>query len=158
MTMQGRDRLLRKMAALAKIQGPPRRRMREALDISAKEITDLQRRLAPVDSGDLQRSIGYTFGYYKAANANVRGVAGGTGGADPDLSVTIHAGDAKAWYAALIEFGSAGPWTIGGRFAGATHPGFAPQPYFMPAWRALRKRAKSRVTRAMKKGIKEAIG
>ncbi len=131
--------------------------MREALEISAKEITDMQKRLAPVDSGDLQRSIGYTFGFYKAENANVRGVSESAGGADPDLSVTIHAGDAKAYYAAFLEFGTQGPYQIGGRFAGTTHPGTTAQPFFYPAYRSLKQRAKSRLTRAMRKGIKEAV-
>lgn len=132
-------------------------RIRDALEQNAKEITELQKRLASVDDGDLQNSIGYTFGFYKAENANVRGVSGGTGGADPDLSVTIHAGDAKAFYALMVEIGTAGPYRIGGRFEGAQHPGNNAQPFFFPGYRALKKRARSRLTRAMKKGIREAV-
>jgi HK97 gp10 family phage protein len=153
MTLRNRARLLRKLAA---IQGAPRAAMRKALAQNAAEITEMQKRLAPVDSGDLRDSIGFTFGKYRAANANVRGVAGGDGAGDPDLSVTIHAGDEKAFYAAFLEFGAAGPWQVGGRFAGATHPGFSAEPYFYPAWRALRRRSKSRLTRAMRKAIKDA--
>lgn len=152
MTLQNRDRLLRKLAA---IQGAPRAAMKEALRQNATEIVAMQKRLAPVASGDLRNSIGFTFGTYRSANANVRGVSGG-GGGDPDLSVTIHAGDARAFYAAMLEFGASGPWTIGGRFAGATHPGFSAEPFFYPAWRALRRRSKSRLTRAMRKSIREA--
>ena len=154
--MEGRKSLLTKLERLARIQGPPRRRMREALEKSAQEIIAMQKRLAPVDDGDLRNSIGYTFGFYQAENSNVRGVTAG-GGADPDLSVTLHAGDAKAFYAAFVEFGTSGPYTVGGKFAGAQHPGITAQPYFFPAYRALRKRAKSRLTRAMKRGIKEAV-
>ena len=153
MSLQNRDRLLRK---LARIQGAPRAAMRQALEQNAAEITAMQKRLAPVASGDLRNSIGSTFGKFRAANANVRGVAGG-GGSDPDLSVTIHAGDAKAFYAAFLEFGASGPWQIGGRFEGATHPGFSAQPFFYPAWRALKRRSKSRLTRAMRKSIKDAV-
>lgn len=152
MTLQNRDRLLKKLAA---IQGAPRKAAREALKKNAAEIVAMQKRLAPVRSGDLQNSIGYTFGRYRAANANVRGVSAGTSG-DPDLSVTIHAGDAKAWYAALVEFGTSGPYRIEGRFEGATHPGSRAVPFFYPAWRALNRRAKSRLTRTMRKAIKEA--
>jgi HK97 gp10 family phage protein len=152
MTMQNRARLLKRLAA---IQGAPRKVLRAALAKSAEEITAMQKRLAPVDSGDLRDSIGYTFGSYTPDNANVRGVAAG-GGGDPDLSVTLHAGNAKAFYAAFIEFGAAGPWEISGKFQGAEHPGFKPQPYFYPAYRALRKRAKGRITRTARKAIRDA--
>ncbi len=152
MTLQNREKLLKKLAA---IQGAPREAMKAALTQNAVEITDMQKRLAPVDSGDLRNSIGYTFGEYRAANANVRGVSGG-GGGDPDLSVTIHAGDEKAFYARWLEFGVSKSWTIGGKFEGAAHPGFSAEPYFFPAWRALKRRSKSRLTRAMRKAIKEA--
>jgi HK97 gp10 family phage protein len=154
MTLRNRDNLLKKLAA---IQGAPRAAMRAALQKNAAEITDMQKRLAPVQSGDLRNSIGYTFGKYKAANSNVRGVVGGDGAGDPDLSVTIHAGDEKAWYAAILEFGVAKEWTVGGKFAGATHPGMSPEPYFYPSWRALRRRSKSRLTRAMRKAIKDQL-
>jgi len=144
-------------AKLARIQGAPRTAIHAALRQGAEEITAMQKRLAPRDSGDLADSIGYTFGDYRAQNANVRGVMGGTSGNDPDLSVTLHAGDAKAYYAMFVEFGTAAH-TAGGKFKGAQHPGTAPHPFFYPAYRALRKRAKSRISRATTKSIKEAAG
>jgi HK97 gp10 family phage protein len=67
----------------------------------------------------------------------------------------IVAGDAKAWYARLVEFGTA-PHVNGGRFAGTLHPGASPRPFFYPVFRANRRRARSRLTRAIRKGIKEA--
>jgi HK97 gp10 family phage protein len=152
MSLQNRDKLLRK---LERIQGLPRIRMRAALVTGAEEITAMQKRLAPVDSGDLRNSIGYTFGSYSPANANVRGPrAGGAG--DADLSVTIHAGDARAFYAAFLEFGTAGPYEIKGRFAGASHPGITAQPFFYPAVRTLRRRVKGRITRAGRKALRDA--
>jgi HK97 gp10 family phage protein len=153
MAMQGRESMLRKLKA---IQGLPRTRMKEALNQNAQEISDAQKRLVSVDDGDLRRSIGYTFGDYRPENSNVRGVSS-AGGGDPDLTVTIHAGDAKAFYAAFIEFGTQGPYTIKGRFEGATHPGIRAQPFFYGPYRAYRKRAKSRLTRAMRKAIRESI-
>lgn len=156
MTMEGRQRFLRKMEKLAQIQGAPRQKMRGALETNAKEITSFQKQLAPKDDGDLERSISYTFGTYRPENANVRGVAFG-GGGDPDLTVTLHAGDAKAFYAAFVEFGTAGPYEIKGRFAGSTHPGITAQPYFFPAYRALKRRAKTRLTRVMKKAIRDSV-
>ena len=113
----------------------------------------MQKRLVPVEGGDLKNSIGYTFGSYSAANPNVRGVGGG--GGDSDLSVTVHAGDAKAFYAAFLEFGTSGPYKIKGKFAGATHPGIHAQPYFYPAYRTLKKSMKSRMGRATRKAIQD---
>jgi len=155
MRIKGKERLVK---VLAKMPREVRKEVRAQLEKSAKQISEMQQRLAPVDDGDLRRSISYTFGVYKAENSNVRGVAAGSGLGDPDLSVTLHAGDAKAYYAAWIEFGVSGPWTVGGKFAGATHPGIGRQAYFMPAFRAGRKSAKSGITRAVKRGIKQAIG
>lgn len=152
MSLRNRQRLLKKLAA---IQGAPRKALREALDKSAAEITAMQKRLAPVRSGDLRESIGYTFGDYTPANANVRGVRAG-GGGDPDLTVTLHAGDAKAFYAAWVEFGAAGPWKIEGRFEGSTHPGLTSQPFFYPAFRSMKRRAASRLTRTARKAIRDA--
>lgn len=164
--VQNRDRLAKRLAA---IQGAPRKAIHEALKQSAEEVTAMQKRLAPVKSGDLKNSIGYTFGNYKAVNANVRGVTAGGGAGDPDLSVTIHAGDEKAWYAALVEFGTSahtikpkrpgGLLNIYGRLiTSVSHPGAAPRPFFYPAWRASRKRVKSRISRATTKSVKQAAG
>lgn len=153
MALKGRQALLQKMERMGKA---PRAAAREALRKSADEINALQRRLAPVVSGDLQLSIRYTFGSYKPENANVRGVGASGGTGDPDLTVHFHAGDAKAFYAAWIEFGTAGPWEIKGKFIGSTHPGFAAQPFFYPAFRSLRRKAMSRITRALRKAIKDA--
>ena len=126
--------------------------MKPALEKGAQEITEMQKRLVPVDSGALRNSIGYTFGTYRPDNANVRGVAAGFDG-DADLSVTIHAGDAVAWYAKLVEFGVS-PHTAGGKFKGAKHPGTAPNGFFYAPARSLAKRVKARVSRAMSKAVK----
>lgn len=149
MAIQNRDRLLKKLAA---IQGAPRTAIKAALDKSAAEIVAMQKSLVPRKTGALANSIGYSFGGFTADNANVRGVSGGAGG-DPDLTVIIHAGDAKAFYAAWVEFGTA-PHPSGGKFEGTENPGTPAQPYFYPAYRALKKRAKSRISRATKQAIK----
>jgi len=113
----------------------------------------MQKRLVPKDSGALERSIRVVKGSYTPDNANVRGV-GGAGDGDPDLTVRVVAGDATAWYARLVEFGTA-PHINRGRFPGTQHPGTRPQPYFFPAVRALRRRVKSRITRATRKAARE---
>lgn len=149
MTMQGRDRLLQKLKA---IQGAPRAAMRAALEANAKQMVATARGLVAVDSGALRDSIGYTFGDYAPANANVRGFGGASRG-DPDLTVTVHAGSDRAFYASMVEFGTR-PHLLGGRFAGAQHPGSTPQPFFFPAFRANKKSMKQRLTRAARKAIK----
>ncbi len=150
MAMEGRARMLNRLAA---IQGRPRAAMRAALEQGAQQVVASAKNLAPTRSGALKASIGATFGAYKAANANVRGVAGG-GQGDPDLSVTIHAGDATAFYAAFVEFGTAAH-VNGGLFKGSDHPGSVAQPFFYPAWRANKKSVKARIARAMKKSIRD---
>lgn len=129
--------------------------MRQALEQGAQQIVSTAKNLVPKDSGDLERSIGYTFGNYTPENSNVRGVTAG-GGGDPDLSVTIHAGDAKAFYAAFQEFGVS-PHDAGGKFKGAKHPGNAAQPFFYVSYRMHRRSVKSRVSRAMNKAIRDSL-
>jgi HK97 gp10 family phage protein len=112
-----------------------------ALKLSAEEMTSTAKSFAPVDSGDLRNSIGYTFGEYKPENSNVRGVTGGGGKLnDPDLTVSVHAGDAKAYYAAFVEFGTVDT---------------PAQKFFFPAYRLVKKRVKSRISRATSKAAKK---
>jgi len=144
--VQNRERLLRKLAAIPQ---KVRQHLGPGLEQGASEVVAAAKNLVPKDSGALERSITYKKGS--------RSTARGTQQGDPDLTVHIVAGNDEAWYARLVEFGTA-PHENKGRFPGTQHPGTRPQPYFFPAWRAYRKRVKSRVTRAMKKGIKEAVG
>ena len=164
--VQNRDRLLKR---LAKIQGAPREAIHDALRQGAQEVTAMQKRLAPHASGDLRNSIGYTFGSYRPENSNVRGMTASSGGGDPYLTVTVHAGNAKAYYAAFVEFGTSaheikpqrpgGLLNIYGRLiSSVNHPGATPQPFFFPGWRATRKRVKSRISRATTKSVKKAAG
>jgi len=165
MAMQNRTRLLEK---LKRIQGAPRKAMRAALEQGAKQIVSTAQSLVPVKSGALSASISYTFGTYTPDNSNVRGVSVGAGEGDADLSVTIHAGDAKAFYAAFVEHGTnphyiakGGGTKIGqlkGRMTkGAMHPGAKASPFFFPAYRANKRSVKARISRAMNKAIKESI-
>lgn len=133
-----------------------RRTIRKALEKGAYDIAESARAFAPVDDGDLRRSIDFTFGQYTPDNANVRGVGSTAGFHDKDLSVTVHAGDEKAYYASFVEFGTkAHP--AGGKFKGATVPAIAAQPYFYPAYRANKKKVVAGVNRAITKAAKEAV-
>lgn len=163
--MRNRERLLAKLAA---IPDAVRKEIAGALDKGADEIVAMQKRLVPEDSGDLKRSIRKVKGTYTPENANVRGMASG-GKGDPDLTVRIVAGDDKAWYARFVEFGTA-PHTIkaknpsgllyfnGTRVPQVNHPGSEPRPFFYPAYRALRRRVKSRIARATTKAVKSVAG
>jgi HK97 gp10 family phage protein len=140
MKIQNRDRLKAKLAAIPK---EARAEIHKALDKSATEMVETAQSFAPVKTGALRNSIGKTFGEYAADNPNVRGVTAGGGVGDPDLTVTIHAGDQEAYYAAFVEFGTK---------AAPAHP------YFFPAWRLLKKRVLSRIKRATTKAAKKVAG
>lgn len=147
--VQGLDRLNRKLKAFPKAVEAE---ISKAMEQSANEIVSLAKSLAPVDSGDLQMSIGWTWGD-APKGAMVLGKVKAAGKGSGNLQITVFAGGGDAYYARMIEFGTA-PHLNGGRFAGSSHPGTAAQPFFYPAYRASRKRAKGRVTRAVNKAAK----
>ncbi|MBJ6986941.1 HK97-gp10 family putative phage morphogenesis protein [Devosia sp. MC521] len=147
--IQGLESLKRKLRAFPKAVESE---IRKAMEQSANEIVALAKSLAPVDSGDLQMSISWTWGEApKGAIVLGRVKSGAT--ATGNMKITVFAGGGDAYYARMIEFGTA-PHLNGGRFAGSKHPGSAAQPFFYPAYRAVRKRAKGRVTRAVNKAAK----
>jgi len=124
----------------------------KAMEQSADEIVMMAKSLAPVVSGDLQMSISWTWGDAPKGSA-VLGKVKTSGRGAGNLQITVFAGGGDAYYARMIEFGTA-PHLNGGRFAGSQHPGTAAVPFFYPAYRANRKRAKSRITRAINKAAK----
>jgi HK97 gp10 family phage protein len=142
----GLDRLNRKLSALPiAAQTAVRKAMREA----AESIIDMMKNLVPVGDGDLRDSIDWTWG--KAPKGTMTlGKVRSTGS---ENTITIFAGNSKAWYARLVEFGTS-PHINGGKFAGTEHPGTKAQPYFYVSYRANRRRAKSKVTRAINKAAK----
>lgn len=149
--IQNRERLLAKMRALP---AEVRSSIKQALAQGADEITEMQKRMAPAKSGDLRNSIKQTWGGDKERYSSL---SVGAGGGDPDLTVRISAGNSKVRYAHLVEFGTA-PHINGGKFAGSQHPGTTAQPFFYPPYRALRKRVKSRISRATTKAAKKVAG
>jgi len=143
----GLDRLRKK---LQRFPGVVEAEIKAAMEASANEIVALAKSLAPTDSGDLRNSIAWTYGDApKGAIVLGRVKASNSG----NLRITVYAGGPDAYYARFIEFGTA-PHINGGRFAGSGHPGSSAQPFFYPAYRAARKRARGRVTRAVNKAAK----
>lgn len=144
----GLDKLRRKLKAIPKAA---KDEARKAVVQGAEEIAALQRNLAPVDDGDLKASIHVT---KPGETTPPYSQPGGSRTANPEQAI-VTAGNTKVRYAHLVEFGTA-PHTNGGLFAGTQHPGTTEQGFFWPAYRALRKRVKSRITRNINKAIKAA--
>lgn len=134
---------------LQKLPAAAESAIRAAMEQGANEIIALMKSLVPVDSGELRDSIGWTWGErpkYSQAIASVKS-------ADGKLALTIFAGNSKVRYAHLVEFATAAHEN-GGLYAGTMHPGTKAQPFFFVSWRTLRRRTKSRITRAITKSAK----
>lgn len=133
MTISG-TRSLRKK--LARIPALVAQRGRDAMEKSADEIVAMMKRLVPVDQGDLRDSIKWTWGD-APKGAAVIAQSEVTAG---NVRLTIYAGNAEAYYARWIEFGTSK---------------MAAQPFFFPSYRALRARTKRRIATATRKALKE---
>lgn len=147
--IQGLDRLNRKLKSFP---DAAREEIAKAMEQSANEVVALAKSLAPVDDGDLQMSISWTWGDAPKGSM-VLGKVKSKGAGAGNLQITVFAGGGDAFYARFVEFGTA-PHLNGGRFAGSQHPGTGAKPFFYPAYRAVRKRVKGRVTRAVNKSAK----
>lgn len=128
-----------------------REEIRKAMEVGATEIVTMMKRLVPVDQGDLRDSIGWTWGA-APEGFMVIGEVQGRGYGDGNLRITIYAGDestlvegARVYFqkAMLVEFGT--------RMTKA-------QPFFFVSYRALRRRSRSRITRAVNKAAKSVAG
>jgi HK97 gp10 family phage protein len=150
--IQGLDRLNRKLAQLPMVA---RKRIREAMEQGADEIVAMMKALVPEKSGDLKDSIAWTWGAAPKGALTLATVRGrGVRSTGSENTITIYAGNAEAYYARFVEFGTAAH-TAGGMFAGATIPAIPASPFFFVSYRANRKRVKSKITRAVNKAAKE---
>ncbi|MBY5585309.1 HK97-gp10 family putative phage morphogenesis protein [Rhizobium leguminosarum] len=147
MTIKGLKELQRKLDRLPAVA---KARIRQAMEQGADEIVTMMRSLVPTDSGDLRDSIAWTWGR-APKGALTLGKVQSVGG---DLTITVYAGNATAYYSRFVEFGTASH-TAGGKFAGATIPAIPASPFFFISFRANRKKVKSRITRAINKAAKE---
>lgn len=138
------QRKLRRLPAAAE------ERIKEAMEQGANEIVALMKSLVPVDSGELRESIGWTWGEAPKYSQRIASVKS----KDGSLALTIFAGNSRVRYAHLVEFATRAH-VNGGKFAGSMHPGTEAQPFFFVSWRALRRRTKGRVTRAITKSAKD---
>lgn len=153
MTVKGLSKLQQKLAALP---AAVKEEISKAMEQGAQEIVDFARRLVPVDEMTLYESIGWTWGE-PPEGALV--LARSKRRQGDGLRITVYAGGGEAFYARWVEFGTAphnvarGGGTVAGRRSlasggGLGHPGARAQPFFFPAYRASRKRIRSRISRA----------
>lgn len=106
----------------------------KALDASATEIAGAAQLLAPAEDGDLRASIR-------------------TGQGEHDLSRTIEAGGPTTTRPVREGVSATYDYALGTEWGTADTRA---QPYFFPAWRLGRKRAKGRIARAVRKAAKAA--
>jgi hypothetical protein len=130
-----------------------REEIRKAMEAGAAEMVALAKSLVPRDSGDLANSIGWTWGDAPKGSMALGEVRGGAGAGN--LRITIYAGSSEVFWARWVEFGTS-PHANAGQFEGSEHPGTAAQPFFFVSFRALRRRIKGRVSRAITKSAKRA--
>jgi HK97 gp10 family phage protein len=150
MSVEGLKKLNEK---LKRIPVTAKNAARDAVTQGATEIATLQKNLAPVDEGDLRDSITVT---PPGGTTPPYSQPGGSRTAGP-VQAIVTAGNTKVRYAHLVEFGTA-PHVNAGAFAGTQNPGFKAEPFFWPAYRALRTRVKGRISRNINKAIKAEAG
>ncbi len=126
------DRKLARVAAASKAE------IRAAMERAAEDMVATMKSLAAKDSGALRDSIGWTWG---KAPKGAGIVAQAKSRIAADLTLTIYAGNAEAFYARWQEFGT------------ATTPA---NPFFFVSYRAHRKGAKNRIRAATRKAARKA--
>ena len=114
-----------------------RKAVEPALVSAAELVADMQRKLAPVDEGDLVASIAVTGPGRQTPPYSQPGGALTV----PENAAAVTVGNTEVRYPHLQEFGT------------AFH---APQPYFWPGFRLARKAATAKIKRAIGKAVREA--
>lgn len=134
--VQGLDALNRRWGA---IPGKVRAAAREALEDVAEDLVRQMRAAAPKGAtGKLAKSIGWTWGDAPDGSMLIGTVAGSKRDY-ATMRITIYAGGGDAFYARFQEFGTVK---------------MAANPFFYPVWRARKRGAKSKITRAISKAIR----
>jgi len=137
---QGRAKFHGKIAKLPKAVSVA---VRAAMEEAAGDMVETMKNLVPVNTGALRDSINWCWGDPPKGNSGILSIAAPRSALATGFNankISIFAGDAKAYYARMVEFG-----TIKS----------SAQPFFWPAWRAKKKSVLSRMTRQINKAIKE---
>lgn len=150
MTIKGLDKLNRKLVRLPVVA---KQMIRQQMEKTADEIVAMMKRLVSksTDSGDLQMSIGWTWGKAPKGSMVIAAVKASN---ESGMTITIYAGNKKAFYARWIEFGTA-RHENGGIFDGSIHPGTTAQPFFYVSWRASQRAAKRAINKAVRDSAKK---
>ncbi len=133
----------RLQARLAKVPDIARAAAANAMEEGAAEIVAEMKRLAPVQSGALRDSIGWTWGDVPAGSFTIADVRSGKNAGEQyaTLRIRIYAGSREAFYARWQEFGT------------KDQPA---QPFFFVAWKKHRAKFRKRIRDAVRASIKEA--
>lgn len=146
--VEGVAQLTRNMTKV--IPARVRQAARSAMEQGAEEIVAMMRRLVPVDQGDLRDSIGWTWGEAPAGAM----IIGTVGSRDyKTMRITIFAGNKKTIVTNErgIEFQNARLQEFGTQAMEAN-------PFFFVAWRTMKKRVRSRISRNVRAAIKAEGG
>lgn len=146
MKISGKQKFLGQIAALPQAM---REEIQKALVVSAEETNDVQRRFAPEDEGKLKRTIGNVLGDKAPEGA---ALSSAPAGGSTDLTVTMFAGDDSTlvYNKRGVPFQNALLQEFGTRKMPAN-------PFFFPGFRLGKKRAKSRLARAVRNGARKAM-
>ena len=131
-------------ARLAKIPDIAREAAAAAMEEGAQEIVDAMKAAAPVQSGDLRDSIGWTWGEVPAGSFMIDEIRSGRNRGEQyaTLRIKIYAGNRDAFYARFQEFGT------------RSQPA---QPFFYVTWSKERAKFRRKIRAAIRKRIKEAF-
>lgn len=148
LTIRRKDALLRKLGQIAPAT---QKALAESNKESAAEMVALARGFVPSKTGRLRDSIVATPpGQSPPDHAQGAGTV-------PEGAYAVTAGNGRVRYAHLVEYGTA-PHVNAGWASGTQNPGTSARPYFWPSFRMIRKKMRSRATRAINKAIKAVAG
>lgn len=114
-----------------------------AMEDGAEEIVQTMKAAAPVDSGDLRDSIGWTWGDVPEGSFVIDEIRSGRNRGDQfaTLRIKIYAGNREAFYARFHEFGTVN---------------MTANPFFFPSWKTKRAEYRKKIRAAVRAAIKEA--
>ena len=129
-------------ARLAKIPDIAREAAAAAMEEGAQEIVDAMKKAAPVQTGDLRDSIGWTWGEVPPGTFMIDEIRSGRNQGDQyaTIRIKIYAGNREAFYARFQEFGT------------RSQPA---QSFFFPTWKAKRAEFRRKIRARVRTAIKE---
>jgi hypothetical protein len=127
-----------------------RRAIEKSVPAAGAELAGMVKRLAPTDKGNLRDSVRVE-PEPGAEGFGVLVIAGGT----PATKREVRQSSGVVLDEALMVEDGTKPHRNKGRFAGSWNPGVKARPFFFPAYRALKKLLRGRMSRAMSEAIKK---